>query len=247
MALTVKIDVRERQLLENFVPPNAGVTVEAVALDVGDIHICGSNPGDTLVFERKTVADLCQSIKDGRYRDQKARLLSTHPASRVYYILEGSFTYMPSDRPVHGLKSDALRACVVNSMLRDGIGVFVTRSVGDTLSLLDDIVHRVSASPEKYFNTSGCAAVGETDLLNAHIKAKKKDNLDSRRILILQLCCVPGISVRTATMICDHFKCEHMSDFMTVLNTKDLKEVPGIGKGLSANIRHHLVKEEKSI
>ncbi len=46
------------------------------------------------MIERKTVDDLMASIKDGRHREQKIRLLKKQKDSvHIYYLIEGSLLY----------------------------------------------------------------------------------------------------------------------------------------------------------
>ena len=63
------IDSRETKLLALLRIPH---TVES--LPIGDIMI--ESPDHRLLIERKTCEDLTASIKDGRYREQRSRLLS---------------------------------------------------------------------------------------------------------------------------------------------------------------------------
>ncbi len=42
------------------------------------------------VIERKTICDLYSSIKDGRYKEQKARLFNNYAKNQIIYLLEGS-------------------------------------------------------------------------------------------------------------------------------------------------------------
>ena len=88
------IDNRESGLIENFKEFGANLKqfrVEVCALKVGDILISRNVPCEpksdsnsdiyknaVLIFERKTCADLLSSINDGRYREQKSRLLSVN-------------------------------------------------------------------------------------------------------------------------------------------------------------------------
>jgi ERCC4-type nuclease len=51
-------------------------TVERRRLDVGDVVLTGGDSGAVVLIERKTWADLAKSLTDGRYAEQKARLLS---------------------------------------------------------------------------------------------------------------------------------------------------------------------------
>ena len=50
--------------------------VERRRLDVGDVVLTGGDSGAVVLIERKTWADLAKSLTDGRYAEQKARLLS---------------------------------------------------------------------------------------------------------------------------------------------------------------------------
>ena len=60
-------------------------------LELGDIEINISNVDFTnkFIFERKTLTDLNASINDGRYKEQKHRLLSSYSNNAITYIIEG--------------------------------------------------------------------------------------------------------------------------------------------------------------
>jgi ERCC4-type nuclease len=65
--------------------------------DIGDFSLISPDETLTMVFERKTIADWAQSMKDGRYREQKARLTAFSDQwtaekgvkPLIYYIIEG--------------------------------------------------------------------------------------------------------------------------------------------------------------
>ena len=79
------IDVRETAL--------AALLPDAVLkpLVLGDITIENEDGKELVIIERKTVADLAASIKDGRYREQSARLTSySLDNHRIVYLIEGS-------------------------------------------------------------------------------------------------------------------------------------------------------------
>ena len=65
------VDKRERHLLALF-----GECVRAETLELGDVF-CTYADGSCWVAERKTAQDLANSIKDGRWEEQKARLASS--------------------------------------------------------------------------------------------------------------------------------------------------------------------------
>ena len=66
--------------------------IEFCNLDIGDFVIKNENDETVMIFERKSIADLVSSIKDGRYNEQSFRL-SQFPLHNhfIYYVIEGSF------------------------------------------------------------------------------------------------------------------------------------------------------------
>ena len=91
MAYTIVVDNRERSLvatLRSISSTYDRLTVEVRPLDVGDAEV---RAGEQLllVVERKTWADLSSSICDGRWAEQKRRLVDTVGAERVAYVIEG--------------------------------------------------------------------------------------------------------------------------------------------------------------
>lgn len=136
------------------------VTIENVRLDIGDIHIL-QFPADTpddklsdipafskLVIERKSVNDMISSVKDGRYREQKKRLLAWEKRAyskgkyrRVCYILEGFL----GDSKRHDKAASRLYwGAQTSTILRDGLPVFNTLDVGQTAELIMRLAHRLS-------------------------------------------------------------------------------------------------------
>ena len=88
---------------------------------MGDFWIVdGQTP--LCIIERKTWADLGQSITDGRYKEQKNRLhaaAAQHPHARVVYLVEGS-TLQPVDTSA---LPAALHATVLGLQMRFGVCV----------------------------------------------------------------------------------------------------------------------------
>ena len=81
---TLVVDNRESKIKTQF--PQADTTTYE-NLELGDFVIRLDN-ADFLVFERKTIPDLAASIKDGRYADQKQRLLAHYDPSKVFTSLK---------------------------------------------------------------------------------------------------------------------------------------------------------------
>ena len=70
--LELFIDNRETKLISLL---DGIIEFQVMQLDIGDIQIVNDKQ-IVIVLERKTLSDLAQSIKDGRYKEQKARLTS---------------------------------------------------------------------------------------------------------------------------------------------------------------------------
>lgn len=115
----IVVDDREHALIERLRAEQ--VDFEVRHLPLGDIMI--ENNGVTALVERKRTDDFAASITDGRWREQKARLMES--GCVVIYIIEGS---------LHGQSKPAttLSSAMWNTMLRDNISVLQTRGVEDT-------------------------------------------------------------------------------------------------------------------
>ena len=96
------IDSRETKLIESISKVNIdNFSIKSKSLKLGDIVISPATDLDAdsesdsdfyknsiLVFERKTTSDLLASINDGRYREQKARLLANLSKHKICYLIE---------------------------------------------------------------------------------------------------------------------------------------------------------------
>ena len=85
ITITLSIDKRERKLINYF---SQYKFVSTITLDLGDLIIFDKEKKPLLIIERKTIADLYASIVDGRYREQKARLIKS--GCRFCYLIEGN-------------------------------------------------------------------------------------------------------------------------------------------------------------
>ena len=188
--MTILIDTRERELIIKLGSPTK-------SLPVGDIWIGLS--GEVLqlggiIAERKTVADLEASIMDGRYREQRTRLLSHCQLNgyRPLYIIEGEL-----DRINGRLSKQALRKFLARLTLRYGVSVLQTESVQDTANLCTALLDQLKEDP-KVFQTEEAAKVTYTDTISVH----RKGNTDDPAVFasaVLQQC--SGISAAGAKAI----------------------------------------------
>lgn len=208
------------------------------ALDVGDFQIVEEEEGEVpssssprVIFERKTLGDMCASIKDGRYREQKARLFGSGLANsrgregeedtRVVYVLEGCISYDRDLRQAsvdNGLNPSTLQSCVHNLMFRDGIFVVFASDIRDTAGFVREtwkryrrvLAERVARSRHAAASSKGGGGSCNSDavssaLMGSAAHSKRNKNITHRTCFLMQLCQFPGVSEKTALTISDRW------------------------------------------
>ena len=188
-ALEIIIDYREHALCAEIGDRDLDKYTENICirkdnLELGDIHI---KYGDLFyLFERKTVPDLISSIKDGRYKEQKARLLSNVCKPLISYIIEGDNVLATQS---YNANKSILLGVYLHTLFRDNIRILFTKNIAETATLILTIATKIIDNPEKF-----TISVSEeyTDVLK--LKKKKIDNIDERACFIMQLSQIPTIS-----------------------------------------------------
>ena len=252
MTVQMLIDMREHAILDHLASnPTLAADHTTCPLAVGDIQI---KANDTIVciMERKTLTDLVGSIKDGRYREQKLRLLQAREESgcHIVYIIEsspksgmqlGGFNEMPP----------GVMGAILNTCFRDLILVLQSNSVLDTVALIQNIHARFVKDPAAYTTQNHFVDMDDEHKKSAHtdalIKTQRKGNIDADTCFLMQLACIPGISHKKALAIAEHFECKNMGKLVSKFvstNEKDgikrLCEVEGLGKILAKSVFQHL-------
>ncbi len=155
-----------------------------IQLHIGDIIIGESVEKPTLILERKTYADLQASIIDGRYREQRGRLLAS--GARVGYVLEGSPAML---RPP--MTAMSIEKIVARLMLVHGVAVFRMPNTTGTAEL----VTTLHSMWQEDTTTFDAATVNQRASDGIHVV--KKNNTEATFGTSL-LCLVPGVSVKAA-------------------------------------------------
>ena len=176
------------------------------SLDLGDFIF--ELDGDiTLIIERKTINDLQSSIRDGRHKEQKTRLLSNYPASKIMYIIEGGFEQLYN---LNNSIENILYGAILNTQFRDKIQVYRTQSIDETIKYLLYLYKKINKSPEFFIMNTSNTSTTSNELVTipnqlvpyeSTIKLKKKDNMTPTICQILQLAQIPGISVNISKVI----------------------------------------------
>jgi ERCC4-type nuclease len=201
------LDVRERDLIVRL----PGWTVKQ--LPVGDLWIGLSGesvlPGG-IIAERKKVEDLIASILDGRYREQRTRLLSfcEQNKAKPLYIIEGSL-----ERNYVRLSKQAVVKHLTRLTLRYGVSVYQTASLDETAEIAKILQDQMNEDVTVFQGQ----IVSYADTLSVSRKSNKLDNLG---VAMLTQC--PGVSSKVGQALISHF-----GSFSAILHAsqKDLENV----------------------
>lgn len=105
-------------------------------LDLGDVELRRNDANDSpkLLIERKTWSDWCASISDGRYKEQKRRVLAANdheaPVQFVYLIEDDKINSW--NGTTRGRPNKPLLCAEIKTQLRDGIHILTSRNTQDS-------------------------------------------------------------------------------------------------------------------
>jgi ERCC4-type nuclease len=225
------IDTREcklRELLEKN-----GVTFVTKALELGDILI--EHPKRQILIERKTIADFHASITDGRYKNQKLRLLEW----RVQEDGRKNIIYLFEEK-LGDNKDRAYWGALVNMILRDNIGVIQCDGLARTAQIITDIKKKLDE--DKFDKLEGG---GRNISLEGYAKGKYNT---PRNCYLGQLSLIPGVSSSISEKIAEKYP--NMRALLDEMNVKELgniriTEKRRLGDKLAEKIRTYIFQEEK--
>jgi ERCC4-type nuclease len=222
--MLIRIDNREQDLIKLVnqliltIPAFKELKVAVEVLPLGDI-ILTENETDKVIIERKSVADLLASIKDGRYEEQSYRLngIQGHANHNTIYLIEGDVN------KINNMKNERMTAYSAMFSLNyyKGFSVFRTFNIDETALFICNTAAKMIRSPDKwpYYqikfvnfksnpedgNTMMDKPANTKDYVGL-VKTVKKDNITPDNIAEIMLCQIPGISAATAISIMEKFK-----------------------------------------
>jgi ERCC4-type nuclease len=181
------LDTREAELIKYFTEEKH----EVKQLPVGDIWI------DDLIIERKSIRDLEASILDGRYREQRGRILAYCQENKTQplYILEGGL-HSHTGR----LQTSAIMKFINRLIFHYQISVVQTGSIKETAELLTAIIEQQQEKPESLQRKTELIKVAD----GLHIQ-KKVNAQDHTQFAIACLSQCTGVSVKMAEMLVQTF------------------------------------------
>jgi ERCC4-type nuclease len=192
------LDTRESDLIK-ILEGTEGMSIKQ--LQVADIWI-GVKDDNTvteggLIIERKSIRDLEASILDGRYREQRGRILSYCQENKTQplYILEGSL-----GSNTGRLQKKAIMKFINRLIFHYQIPVVQTASVQETAELIQALVEQWKDDPISLQRTTELVKV--TD--GIHVQ-KKANASDYKQFGISCLAQCPGVSVKMAEALIETF------------------------------------------
>jgi len=218
--MLIRIDNREQDLIKLVnqliltIPAFKELQVAVEVLPLGDI-ILTENESDKVVIERKSVADLLASIKDGRYEEQSYRLngIQGHANHNTIYLIEGDVN------KINNMKNERMMAYSAMFSLNyyKGFSVFRTFTIDETALFICNTAAKMIKTTDKsaYYqikflqNADGDTVADKPQDTKDYVglvKTVKKDNITPDNIAEIMLCQIPGISAATAISIMEKFK-----------------------------------------
>jgi len=233
--IIITIDNREGKIITEL-ETNPVFSYNKANLDIGDFRIILDKT--QILIERKTVDDLISSIKDGRYKEQKCRLINEQKNNvKVIYLIEGDIWKTKKFKP------DTLFSVIVNTMIRDNIFVYVSKDVAHTILFIHKIYKQLDKNRDAFIHADvvatpdGCDVEGDTpeDTSYAqYIKPNKKSNITPKICFINQLRQIPGVSYTIAIVLADKY--ETMKNLVTTATRDDLIQLKVNNRRISKTV-----------
>lgn len=204
--MPIWLDYRERGL--QALDP----TLKTITPPVGDIWIGEMNEALLLeggvILERKSLSDLEASIIDGRYEEQRGRLLAYANEQKVAigYVIEGITDGYQGRR----FTGDSILKIISRIQFHHRIPVFQTRSLDGTLALAKLIESEWAKNKTGYSWQSG-AGNSSTPVAASYTKSNSRDTAESFLLGVLTQC--RGVSEALARIIVE--KVLTLEDLMT--------------------------------
>ena len=186
----------ENEIVKSIKINNIDLIFKITNLLVGDF-IIQQSLDDTntiqMVIERKSIRDLCSSITDGRFREQKQRLLeSINDPLKISYIIEGN-KIAGESKSKNVLSQTIINGSILNLIYKHNYRVIQTENKMDTFNNIILLYKKLTNDEFSILSN------------NTNVKLiKRSDKIKSEK-LINQLCLISGVSCSVAQAIISGF------------------------------------------
>jgi len=269
--MLIKIDGREKKLIETMAASYPTVKIKQCQLNLGDIIIEDDDENIVIIIERKSVSDLASSIGDGRYSEQSFRLngcaIHNH---NIVYLIEGDIRHV---KEYGHITKNTLYSALVSLNVFKGFSVLRTFDIGETAIQIVKMAEKLekeskkgnhiffSNAPTSFAPTSFAPSNAPTSFAPSTasevqgttyvdvIKQNKKDNITPENIGEIMLCQIPNVSKLIAkTVMVKHKTINTLLELMKLkqddldnLKTSSNGKERKISKTAIANIRTYLL------
>lgn len=204
--ILIQVDSRERDLYD-LLKRQTDYPVSSTSLEIGDIMIITSEK-PLLIIERKTLSDLASSNRDGRYREQRARLLSMKGQGiSICYLLEyGNGWNTDLNRVFNGgVTENLLFTLITRLQLHYGIPVLTAKDTTGTSNQILHICKMLKEKPDLFMPNSGLVAdaTAAAAVYTEALSAQKSANRCLKRVGASMLSAIPGIGGKLSEGILD--------------------------------------------
>ena len=169
--MIIKVDTRETDLMQQInyfitnIPIFKKIIVKSETLPIGDIIITDSLENEMLIIERKTVADLMASIKDGRYDEQSYRLNGlNHHNHNIIYLIEGDLNKINRFKPDSNVEKLTLYSAMFSLNYYKGFSLFRTTSLEETATVICNMAYKLEK--EKASNKKAYYSNTKTEIIS---------------------------------------------------------------------------------
>ena len=239
------IDNREGKLIDLIKSKSTDtfkIPYELKSLQIGDIVISSpTHPDKTLIIERKCMTDMLASIKDGRYKEQKVRLLAevaNNPNTKICYLIEGNMQDLrfPNEKTV-------FYGSIVSSIFRDGIPLIRTGNLNETLDIIIRIHERMSKDITDFFKPiiiTAASIIQTNNSINNTLSANV-DNIINQDITLQNDTEVNIINNTSTTNTANTYlnsikKCKKDNLTPQIWNQLSLTNIPGVSTNIAQKI-----------
>ena len=199
----MELHVDNRECTVDYFRGKAYPWVHFGNLDLGD-YVFKVKGTVVCIIERKTVEDLANSIRDGRYREQKARLFSQYDSRQIMYLVEGDVTVPNGSIQYNKVSRSTIYSSLLNLLLRDGLHLFMTQTTQDTILFLEEFAQKLHKQGTRFLASSEGARSTETCLFQS-MKTSSKKKMTPDLVYRVQLSAIPGVSLKTASTIMESY------------------------------------------
>lgn len=170
--MIIKVDTRENDLMQQInyfitnIPIFKKINVKSETLPIGDIIITDDLENEKLIIERKTVADLMASIKDGRYEEQSYRLNGiNHHNHNIIYLIEGDLNKINRFKPESTVEKLTLYSAMFSLNYYKGFSLFRTTSLEETATVICNMAYKLekekASNKKAYYSNSNSDQINE--------------------------------------------------------------------------------------